>query len=558
MKRRYGVIGISVGALLTTMLLLSSAFAADNFCPRPGPERVVDITEEPAMMSGDRAAYNGTLRLVITEPNSRWSNSNYHRPQYHYAFIDWALIQNIDLPTEADTFETTVVWDASANGWSGIRFDNVAVVAALFDADWVWRYSNPPSGNPFKAYFVEAATTAQPGEATANFATCDYTHNVLDEEGTGTWCPYCVYQIDALHAIHEAGDLPFHYVALVEDKVSLAHNRCVTDYNLVGYPTSWFDGGYQLTVGGWTGMEPTLRGQIATCGNHVVQNLKLELDVSWTDPDLVTAHVIVTQGLNMNLEPAVPGAPSCPATGDQYTPVTITVTTTDPEVDDVYYQFDCSGDISGWEGPFHSGEPADFEYSFSTGGDNTVMVRAKDNWGCETAWSPAADIYINPNLAPSTPDAASGSDSIVVDRSFTYSTSTTDPEGDQVYYMWDCGDGVSGWLGPYDSGEQMNYDHSWATAGDYSVIVKSKDEWDNESAWSEAVTVSVFVCGDADLNGSVDIDDAVALICVIFSGCPLPPTVVVDSDCTGAPDIDDVVYLITYIFAQGPAPCEGC
>jgi hypothetical protein len=66
-----------------------------------------------------------------------------------------------------------------------------------------------------------------------------------------------------------------------------------------------------------------------------------------------------------------------------------------------------------------------------------------------------------------------------------------------------------------------------------------------------------YVCGDADYNGGVDIDDVVYLISYIFVAGPEPlPYESGDADCSGGVDIDDVVYLIAYIFSGGPAPCD--
>jgi hypothetical protein len=66
---------------------------------------------------------------------------------------------------------------------------------------------------------------------------------------------------------------------------------------------------------------------------------------------------------------------------------------------------------------------------------------------------------------------------------------------------------------------------------------------------------NVYVEGDADGSGAVDIDDVVFLIAYIFSGGPAPdPLESGEVDCSGAIDIDDVVYLIAYIFSSGPAP----
>jgi hypothetical protein len=69
----------------------------------------------------------------------------------------------------------------------------------------------------------------------------------------------------------------------------------------------------------------------------------------------------------------------------------------------------------------------------------------------------------------------------------------------------------------------------------------------------------VFLCGDANGDGAVDISDAVFLIAHIFSGglAPCPPAAG-DANCDLAIDISDAVYLIAFIFSGGPAPCEGC
>jgi hypothetical protein len=71
------------------------------------------------------------------------------------------------------------------------------------------------------------------------------------------------------------------------------------------------------------------------------------------------------------------------------------------------------------------------------------------------------------------------------------------------------------------------------------------------------VMKELYVCGDADASGEVDIDDVVYLVAFIFSTGPEPqPYLSGDADCTGEVDIDDVVYLVSYIFSAGYAPCD--
>jgi hypothetical protein len=92
---------------------------------------------------------------------------------------------------------------------------------------------------------------------------------------------------------------------------------------------------------------------------------------------------------------------------------------------------------------------------------------------------------------PNNPDQPSGRNSIKPGELISYSTSTTD-EKDMVYYLWDWGDGSqSGWLGPFESGQSVYEEHSWAEKGIYSIRVKSKDIWGVESKWSDPSSISV-------------------------------------------------------------------
>jgi hypothetical protein len=67
----------------------------------------------------------------------------------------------------------------------------------------------------------------------------------------------------------------------------------------------------------------------------------------------------------------------------------------------------------------------------------------------------------------------------------------------------------------------------------------------------------VFVCGDVDLSGSVNVADAVYLVMFIFGSAEPPPLYAADVDCGGSINVADAVYLIRFIFG-GPPPCDGC
>jgi len=106
----------------------------------------------------------------------------------------------------------------------------------------------------------------------------------------------------------------------------------------------------------------------------------------------------------------------------------------------------------------------------------------------QTWWySPILHISVYPeNEAPNTPDKPTGPAKGKPGITYNYRTTTIDPEGDQVYYMWDWDDGsISEWLGPFNSGSVGSAQKSYSTKGQYLIKVKAKDVWGAESDWSE-------------------------------------------------------------------------
>jgi hypothetical protein len=79
----------------------------------------------------------------------------------------------------------------------------------------------------------------------------------------------------------------------------------------------------------------------------------------------------------------------------------------------------------------------------------------------------------------------------------TYITSTTDPDGEEIYYEWDFGGtyGRTGWIGPFDSGETVYAENTWVfkAQGDFDVRVRAKGslEVPAVSEWSEPLPVKV-------------------------------------------------------------------
>ncbi|RLF44771.1 MAG: hypothetical protein DRN17_03880 [Thermoplasmata archaeon] len=105
-------------------------------------------------------------------------------------------------------------------------------------------------------------------------------------------------------------------------------------------------------------------------------------------------------------------------------------------------------------------------------------------------WTFSTRSYVN--SPPDKPDRPSGPSSGNIGTPYTYSSHAVDKDGDLVYYLFDWGDGSdSGWLGPYESGAEVNATHTWSEVGSYGIKVKAKDVNGAESEWSDALAVSM-------------------------------------------------------------------
>jgi hypothetical protein len=94
---------------------------------------------------------------------------------------------------------------------------------------------------------------------------------------------------------------------------------------------------------------------------------------------------------------------------------------------------------------------------------------------------------------PNTPPIPSGPVYPCVNGTFTYSTSTTDPDGDNICYQFDWGDGSTTTTDWYPPGATASASHSWSSTGAYNIRVRAKDTYGTWSDWSSPLTVTVKV-----------------------------------------------------------------
>jgi len=331
----------------------------------------------------------------------------------------------------------------------------------------------------------------------------DYTHTIFVQVGTATWCPSCPASNSAWHTIYGTGSYDFEYVEMVIDKSTVANTYMNSVYNLYWVPTSYFDGGQFVYPGTNTG---TFQTNLNTCGARIVPDLDAHLNVLW----LGSAQIQVDLSIINNDTASYTGTLRVYILelesrwkdygGNTYhhafldfafnKAITIPAGAT-------------HSDSTIWDGTAHG--YADIS------SENIQVICVVFNDTQHQAYSDPNDddhdgdlgpfwaYYVDEtiaatpqsNSAPVQPNPPSGPTNGVVNAEYTYTGSTTDPNGDDIYYLFDWGDGSdSGWLGPYPSGTIVNASHTWVYGGTYAVKLKAKDAT-IDGPWSSPLTVMI-------------------------------------------------------------------
>ncbi len=140
-----------------------------------------------------------------------------------------------------------------------------------------------------------------------------------------------------------------------------------------------------------------------------------------------------------------------------------------------------------WFWDFGDGNTSDEQNPTNTyinPGNYTVTLTVTDNssnTSDDTTWA-----WIQASNDPPDIPEIDGYTSGTAGKSYPYVFETSDIDGNNIWYYIEWDDGtVTGWLGPYNSGERITKSHTWNDRGKYTIRCKAKDVYDEESDWGE-------------------------------------------------------------------------
>jgi hypothetical protein len=214
-----------------------------------------------------------------------------------------------------------------------------------------------------------------------------------------------------------------------------------------------------------------------------------------TDPNDYTFHYRVNT-------PITPSGPTSLLTGQQGI---YNTSASDPDVgDSVQYRFDWDATgmhaYSNWTSLMIPGQSISLSHAWTAPGIYTVKAQARDSHGAYSLWSEGIIVTVRNNNQPPDVPSINGPTQGKTGHMYSYTIQTTDPEGDNISYYVDWGDGTNtGWTGPYPSGRERILNHSWTTKATFTVKAKALDTNGAESSWG---TLQITIPTDSILQSS--------------------------------------------------------
>jgi hypothetical protein len=324
-------------------------------------------------------------------------------------------------------------------------------------------------------------------------------HTVLGESGTASTGYYCPNAHNALKELYEEGQLDFYYITHVVDKNSKSWSYLHYYYNIFGFPTVWWDGGYIVNLGAGDDAKNKYNNSINQCLSRPVHDIDIVLSLDWLDVTKMIINCTVLNNEENTYEGKIKVA-ICEKESSMGWEDSHNVTYTMPFLDWAFNEnisisnHDYWNDVIIWDGT-SNGYP-------SITGINTIIIAAVYNNEWHQGYSgpppdyPFDAYYIDKCVAadfgasqPPNAPIITGPSNGKIGNTYPYTFTSIDPDGDNISYYVRWGDGnIINWTDFQSSGSPgYTEKHKWDTEGIYIIEAKAKDLLGSESNWSEFI-----------------------------------------------------------------------
>ncbi len=263
---------------------------------------------------------------------------------------------------------------------------------------------------------------------------------------------------------------------------SYSTNAIDPDADQVKFTFDWGDGTESNT--------PLINSGVAASANHTWSKAgTYKIRIIATDSKGASSEWSKPLNITINTPPGKPNALSGPISSRPEISNNYTVSSADPDKDQMRYTFDWGDGTKSITGFLVSGAKATVNHTWKKAGTYQIRANAVDERGSSSGWSEAQNVIIN--SPPDNPSKPSGPGSVYAWTAYTYTSLATDPDGDETEYIFDWGDENISSTNLIRSGSNASAVHSWSEEGDYRIRVIARDRIGASSNWSGNLTVTV-------------------------------------------------------------------
>jgi hypothetical protein len=277
--------------ILVSILLVSSGYALLFIGTTNQPNDNKEQTKEPidtlspiiTSITGDITAASGsmmTISTTFTDDASVTSAKLYYKPAGALAWSSKSILSGtigISLPSDSNEswYYYVTVDDTAGNGPVGDPSTDGSlyyIITVINDANI------PPDDND---------SNGGTGNSTQN-----YSRFVFVELGTKIVCSECPKISVIMNDLYKSGNYPFYYVSLPLDNPKALER--LTEYNILGYPTVYIDGGYTVLVGSKI-QKSDFEKNITSAAARTTPKIFVNTSAHWNNQtNLITVNIVAT------------------------------------------------------------------------------------------------------------------------------------------------------------------------------------------------------------------------------------------------------------------------